>query len=82
MSNTTRVGIVRGQLLRDLRKSKGEAWTLREVAAKAFISFNFLSEVELGRKQPSDNVLDVLLPVLDLTNEEFYALLSQRLRSN
>lgn len=82
MNKVTRISLVRGQLLRDLRQSKGEAWTLRKVADKAFISFNFLSEIERGRKQASDSVLDGLLVVLDIPEDKFYALLSQRLRSH
>jgi len=51
-----------GQHLRDLRKR--HRISLRQVAAKARITAPYLSDIELGRRHPSDRVLADLARVL------------------
>lgn len=47
-----------GEALKDLRKSKNLG--LRELARKAGVSASFVSEIESGRRFPSDEVLERL----------------------
>lgn len=47
-----------GEALKDLRKSKNLG--LRELARKAEVSPSFVSEIESGRRFPSDEVLERL----------------------
>lgn len=59
-----------GQVLRDARSERGE--TQREVADRAGISVQYLSEIERGRKEPSSEMLAAVggaldLPLIDLT---------------
>lgn len=57
-------------MLRDRRTERGE--TQREVADRAGISVQYLSEIERGLKEPSSEMLAAVggalgLPLLDLT---------------
>ena len=54
-----------GGLLRAARESRG--LRLVDVAARARLSPQYLSEVERGRKEPSSEVLAALTDALDLT---------------
>lgn len=68
-----------GQVLRDARTDRGE--TQREVAGRAGISVQYLSEIERGRKEPSSEMLAAVggalgLPLIDLTRA-----VSRRLRT-
>jgi transcriptional regulator with XRE-family HTH domain len=59
-----------GAVLRQQRIERGE--TQREVADRAGISVQYLSEIERGRKEPSSEMLAAVggavdLPLLDLT---------------
>jgi transcriptional regulator with XRE-family HTH domain len=59
-----------GQVIRDLRIRRGESQ--REVAGRAGISVQYLSEIERGRKEPSSEMLAAVggaldLPLVDLT---------------
>ena len=54
-----------GGLLRRERARRGE--TLAEVAARAGISVQYLSELERGRKEASSEVLAAVTGALDLT---------------
>jgi transcriptional regulator with XRE-family HTH domain len=59
----------KSQVLHELRLSKG--WTLRKVCSKGIIALGYLSEVERGKKQPSDEVLAELLRAFDVSQAEF-----------
>jgi len=59
-----------GQVLRSRRTDRGE--TQRDVADRAGISVQYLSEIERGRKEPSSEMLAAVggaldLPLIDLT---------------
>lgn len=54
-----------GQVLRDARAGRGE--TQRDVADRAGISVQYLSEIERGRKEPSSEMLAAVGGALDLT---------------
>lgn len=54
-----------GEVLRERRHERGER--LRDTAARAGISTQYLSEVERGRKDPSSEVLSAVSGALDLT---------------
>lgn len=59
-----------GEQLRDIRLSHGE--TLRDVATRAGVSPQYLSEIERGRKEPSSEILAAIggslrTTLLDLT---------------
>lgn len=59
-----------GQVLREVRTERAE--TQRQVAERAGISVQYLSEIERGRKEPSSEMLAAVggalgLPLLDLT---------------
>jgi DNA-binding XRE family transcriptional regulator len=54
-----------GRVLREQRHRREQ--TLAEVADRAGISVQYLSEVERGRKEPSSEVLGAVAGALDLT---------------
>jgi len=54
-----------GEVLREQRHRREQ--TLAEVADRAGISVQYLSEVERGRKEPSSEVLGAVAGALDLT---------------
>jgi len=54
-----------GALLRTAREARG--LRLVDVAARARLSAQYLSEVERGRKEPSSEVLAAITAALDLT---------------
>jgi ribosome-binding protein aMBF1 (putative translation factor) len=54
-----------GQRLRDERAARGER--IADVAGRAGVSPQYLSEVERGRKDPSSEILSALAGALDLT---------------
>lgn len=57
-----------GQRIRELREKKD--LSLRELAKKIGISAAFLSDVELGRRYPSEKVLIGVAQYLDTTIED------------
>jgi transcriptional regulator with XRE-family HTH domain len=57
-----------GQRIRELREEKD--LSLRELAKKIGVSAAFLSDVELGRRYPSEKVLIGVAQHLDNTQEE------------
>ena len=57
-----------GERIRELRESLD--LSVRELAKKSKISAPFLSDVELGRRHPSDDVLKVIASSLGTTIEE------------
>jgi transcriptional regulator with XRE-family HTH domain len=57
-----------GQRIRELREQQD--LSLREVAKRLHLSAAFLSDVELGRRHPSDEVLGQLARALDTTTED------------
>jgi transcriptional regulator with XRE-family HTH domain len=56
-----------GELIRELREKHD--WSVRELAKKLKVSAPFLSDVELGRRHPSDDVLERLASFLGTTAE-------------
>jgi len=57
-----------GQRIRELRDEKD--LSTRELANQAKISIAFLSDIELGRRQPSEKVLAAIAKPLGTTLEE------------
>ena len=57
-----------GQRIRELREQKD--LSLRELAKKIGVSAAFLSDVELGRRYPSEKVLIGVAQHLDTTQED------------
>lgn len=57
-----------GERIRELRDEKD--LSLRELGKKAQISPAFLSDIELGRRHPSDHVLRAIAKVLGTDYEE------------
>lgn len=56
-----------GELIRELRNEKD--WSLRELGEKVDVTAAFLSDVELGRRFPTDKMLEKLAHVLKTTVE-------------
>jgi len=54
-----------GEELREVRQTRGA--TLREVAGKARVSPQYLSEIERGSKEPSSEILAAIGTSLDLS---------------
>ena len=57
-----------GQYIRELRDKKD--LSLRELAEKVEVSAPFLSDIELGKRFPSDNVLAKIAGFLDIKKSE------------
>jgi len=57
-----------GQKIRELREAKD--LSLRELARKIEVSAAFLSDIELGRRYPSDKILDSISHILGIAIEE------------
>lgn len=57
-----------GERIRELRDEKDVS--LRELAKKLDVSAAFLSDIELGRRYPSDKVLVKISEALGVTNED------------
>ena len=66
-----------GGVLRAQRHRREQ--TLAEVAGRAGISVQYLSEVERGRKEPSSEVLGAVAGALDLTLADLTLLVLRRL---
>ena len=60
-----------GQRIRELRETKD--LSLRELAKKLDVSAAFLSDIELGRRFPSDEVMGKMAKCLDVTTAELKA---------
>ncbi|GAA3656560.1 helix-turn-helix domain-containing protein [Microbacterium marinilacus] len=68
-----------GDRLRRLRRGRGE--TLAEVARRAGISVQYLSEIERGRKEPSSEMVAAVLGALDETLLDLTVGISDDLRA-
>ena len=68
-----------GAALRQARYRRGQ--TLTQVAARAGISVQYLSEVERGRKEPSSEILAAVAGALDLTLAELTGTVTRSLVS-
>lgn len=66
-----------GEVLRDARTDRGE--TQREVADRAGISVQYLSEIERGRKEPSSEMLAAVGGALGLPLVEIARSVGRRL---
>ena len=66
-----------GQVLRTRRTDRGE--TQRDVADRAGISVQYLSEIERGRKEPSSEMLAAVGGALDLPLVELTRAVGRRL---
>jgi transcriptional regulator with XRE-family HTH domain len=54
-----------GERIRELREEHD--WSVRDLAKKIKVSAPFLSDIELGRRHPSDEVLERLASLLETT---------------
>lgn len=61
-----------GQQIRELREQKD--LSLRDLAKKIDVSAPFLSDVELGRRNPSDKILGKIAQILGTTLEKLQTL--------
>lgn len=68
-----------GERLRDLRRDRGERIT--DVAERAGISPQYLSELERGRKDPSSEVLSAVTGALGSTVQELSRWVARRYAS-
>jgi transcriptional regulator with XRE-family HTH domain len=57
-----------GERIRELREKLD--WSGRELAKKLKVSAPFLSDIELGRRYPSDEVLERLASLLETTADD------------
>jgi transcriptional regulator with XRE-family HTH domain len=60
-----------GERVRELREQKG--MSLRELAKQLLVSAAFLSDIELGRRYPSDKVLPKMASILEASVEDLKA---------
>lgn len=60
-----------GQRVRGLRDEKG--MTLREFASKLKLSPAFISDVELGRRHPTPEIIQKMALILGVRNDELQA---------
>ena len=57
-----------GDTIRRIRTEQGK--TLRQVADKQYMSFNYLSEIERGNKTASPDILEAIARGLKITTAE------------
>lgn len=57
-----------GEYIRELREKHD--WSVRDLAKKLKVSAPFLSDIELGRRHPSEDVLERLASVLETTTDD------------
>jgi transcriptional regulator with XRE-family HTH domain len=57
-----------GGTLREIRQRKN--LTLRQLSDRAYISYNFLSEIETGKKCASNDMLETIAKGLDVTTAQ------------
>lgn len=69
-----------GEQLRGVRHSRGD--TLRDVAGKARVSPQYLSEIERGSKEPSSEILAAVGGALDLTLLDLASGVADRLQES
>jgi transcriptional regulator with XRE-family HTH domain len=69
-----------GRQLRALRRSRNE--TLEEVARRANLSVQYLSEVERGVKEPSSEVVAAIVAALGITLLDLTAAVAEQLRED
>lgn len=60
-----------GQLLKDLRDERG--WSLREFGLIVGMNKTYLSDIELGKRNPTMNSLEKIVAGYGLTVKEFFA---------
>ena len=60
-----------GDRIRELREQRG--MSLRELAKQLHVSAAFLSDMELARRYPSDNVLTKMASILEVSSEDLRA---------
>lgn len=60
-----------GQLLKDLRDERG--WSLREFGLIVGMNKTYLSDIELGKRNPTINSLEKIVAGYGLTVREFFA---------
>lgn len=68
-----------GRELREERRDQGR--TLADVAERAGVSTQYLSEVERGRKEPSSEVIEAIGGALGLVLVDLTARVTRRLRA-
>ena len=57
-----------GEHIRELREDRD--WSVRDLAKKLKVSAAFLSDVELGRRHPSEEVLEKLASAFETTTDD------------
>ena len=72
------IAVATGKVLRQLRKDAG--LSQEALSFKALIQRNFVSEIELGQKQPSLFTVFKLADALDIQPNQFVQLVSDELR--
>lgn len=60
-----------GQLLKDLREDRG--WSLREFGLVVGMNKTYLSDIELGKRNPTISSLEKIVAGYGLTVKEFFA---------
>lgn len=60
-----------GQLLKDLRDERG--WSLREFGLIVGMNKTYLGDIELGKRNPTINILEKIVAGYGLTVREFFA---------
>ena len=60
-----------GQLLKDLRDERG--WSLREFGLIVGMNKTYLGDIELGKRNPTNNSLEKIVAGYGLTVREFFA---------
>ena len=60
-----------GQLLKDLREDRG--WSLRDLGMTVGMNKTYLGDIELGKRNPTDNSLEKIVAGYGLTLKEFFA---------
>ena len=60
-----------GQKIRELRETKD--LSLRELAKRMDVSAPFISDIELGRRYPSDKLFEAIAKELDISVEDLRA---------
>ncbi|WP_026919689.1 helix-turn-helix domain-containing protein [Gordonia shandongensis] len=68
-----------GAHLRTLRRNRGER--LADVAARAGVSSQYLSEIERGRKDPSSEIVEAVAGALDTPVGDVVIAAGERLRN-
>lgn len=78
---------IQGQILRETRERinrhrkvhKQAMLTLRDIEKSASVALGYVSEIELGKKQVSEDILRAMLPLYGLCHSELLRLIADRM---